>query len=126
MRPQWYNPSKTVTLAAADGRDVTYYFVFEADLDTKRSLGVAEVPDKYFLMDEADGLHHSLRVFKAERVSYAPEAGLGMSADASLFLTWQLRPSQSHSDTRALGSRTSRKRPCYEPDEIDRINSMPS
>jgi hypothetical protein len=42
-----------------------HHFVFEIDLEMKRSLGVAEEPKKYFLMDEADGLHHSLRVVHA-------------------------------------------------------------
>ena len=42
-----------------------HHFVFEIDLEMKRSLGVAEEPKKYFLMDEADGLHNSLRVVHA-------------------------------------------------------------
>jgi hypothetical protein len=122
---QWYNPSKAVALASADGSEVMHHFVFEMDLEMKRALGVAEVPKKYFLMDEADGLHHSLRVFKVERANYTPETGLCTSVDPKIFITWQLRPTHGNCDTRALGGRANRKRPCYEPDEIDRINLMP-
>ncbi len=121
---QWYNPSRAVALAAADGSEVMCHFVFEMDLEMKRSLGAAELQKKYFLMDEADGLHHSLRVFKVERVNYTPEAGLCSSVDPKIFITWQLRPNHRNCDTRALGGRANRKRPCYEPDDIDRINLM--
>jgi hypothetical protein len=48
---QWYNPSKAVTLASADGSEVMHHFVFEMDLEMKRTLGVAEAPKKYFLCD---------------------------------------------------------------------------
>jgi hypothetical protein len=43
---QWYNPSQPVPLAAADGREVMSYFVFEMDLDIKRSPGVIETKTK--------------------------------------------------------------------------------
>ena len=43
---QWYNPSQPVPLAAADGREVMSYFVFEMDLDMKRSPGVIETKTK--------------------------------------------------------------------------------
>ncbi len=119
---QWYNPSKAVSLAAADGSETARYFVFEMDLDMKRSPGVEEAATKYFLMDEADGLHHSLRVFHVDRVNYAPASGLCASVDPKIFITWQLRPTHSNCDTRALGGRAHRKRPCLEPDDIDRIN----
>ena len=90
----------------------------------KRSPGVEESATKYFLMDEADGLHYSLRVFHTERVTYTAASGLRASLDPKLFLTWQLRPTQSTCDTRALGGRAPRKRPCLEPDDIDRINAV--
>ena len=31
---------------------------------------------KYFLMDEADGLHHSFRVFNVDSVNYSSASGL--------------------------------------------------
>ena len=119
---QWYNPSKCVPLAAADGRDVMSYFVFEMDLEMKRSPGVVEVCQKYFLMDEADGFHHGLRVFTVERPVHTPETGLAESVNARMFITWQLRPAHKNSDTGSV-ARVLRKRPFFEPDEIDRINA---
>jgi hypothetical protein len=111
-------------LASADGSEVMHHFVFEMDLEMNHSLGVAEVQKKYFLMDEANGLHHSLSVFKVDRVNYTPETGLCTSFDPKIFITWQLRLTHRNCDTSALGCSANHKRPCYEPDEIDRINLM--
>ena len=124
MCPQWYNPSKAVSLAAANGSETLRYFVFEMDLAMKHSPGVQEVAKKYFLMDEADGLHHSFRVFNVDSVNYSSASGLCSAVDPKIFLTWQIRPMHSNSDTRALGGRAHRKRPFLEPDDLDRINSV--
>ena len=99
MLAQWYNPSKSVPLATPDGREVMSHFVFEMDLEMKRSPGVQEVYNKYFLMDEADGLHHGLRVFTVERPVHSPETGLGSSENARIFITWQLRPAHKSCNT---------------------------
>jgi hypothetical protein len=112
-----------VPLAAADGREVMSYFVFEMDLEMKRSPAVLEVARKYFLMDEADGLHHGLRVFTVERPVHTPETGLAESENARMFITWQLRPAHKNSDTGSVASRVLRKRPFFAPDEIDAINA---
>lgn len=110
-------------MVAPDGREVMSYFVFEMDLEMKRSPGVSEVSNKYFLMDEADGLHHGLRVFTVERPVHRPDAGLCGSANARMFITWQLRPSHKSCNTGATTCRALRKRPFFESDEIDRINA---
>jgi hypothetical protein len=81
-----------VPFATPDGREIMSHFVFEMDLEMKRSPGVQEVYNKYFLMDEADGLHHGLRVFTVERPVHSPETGLGASENARIFIAWQLRP----------------------------------
>ena len=120
---QWYNPSKSVPLATPDGREVMSHFVFEMDLEMKRSPGVQEVYNKYFLMDEADGLHHGLRVFTVERPVHSPETGLGSSENARIFITWQLRPAHKSCNTGTASGRTTRKRPFFASDEIDRINT---
>ena len=99
------------------------YFVFEMDLEMKRSPAVLEVARKYFLMDEADGLHHGLRVFTVERPVHTPETGLAESENARMFITWQLRPAHKNSDTGSVASRVLRKRPFFAPDEIDAINA---
>ena len=77
---------------------------------------------QYFLMDEADGLHHSLRVFTVDRPVHTPETGLSTSVNARMFITWQLRPAHKNCDTGSVSSRVQRKRPFFESDEIDRIN----
>ena len=120
---QWYNPSKSVLMATPDGREIMTYFVFEMDMEMKRSVGVPEVSNKYFLMDEAEGLHYGLRVFTIERPLHCPETGLSKSTDARMFLTWQLRPAHKICNAGVTGSRTQRKRPFFASDEIDRINA---
>lgn len=110
-------------MATPDGREVMSHFVFEMDLEMKRSPGVPEVPNKYFLMDEADGLHYGLRVFTVERPVHSPDDGLCGSTDARMFITWQLRPAHKNCNTGAATGRALRKRPFFESDEIDRINA---
>lgn len=110
-------------MATPEGREVMTYFVFEMDLEMKRSPGVVDVPNKFFLMDEADGLHYGLRVFTIERPIHTADTGLCSSVNAKIFLTWQLRPAHKSSNSGVAGSRVQRKRPFFQCDEIDRINT---
>ena len=75
-------------------------------------------------MDEADGRHHSLRIFKVDLVNYTQETVLCTSVDPKIFITWELRPTHRNCDTCALGGIANCKLPCYEPHEIDRINLL--
>jgi hypothetical protein len=68
------------------------YFVFEMDLEMKRSPAVLEVARKYFLMDEADGLHHGLRVFTVDRPVHTPETGLAESENTRMFMVGRTDP----------------------------------
>ena len=115
---QWYCPRKQVQVATPDGREVLNYVVFEMELAPRQTAGLREEPEKVLFMDEVAGMHHLVKVYYAEKVTY--EAGGLVCENPRMLVTWQLRPGLG---AEVLGGHlVARKRQYLAADEQDLMN----
>lgn len=117
---QWHNPELRVILVDESGQENSYHVLIEMDLHPTQSAGSRVAEDKCLMMDDCAGLHHALRFFRIPSLVYDENSGFGQSSDATLLITWQLRPGcVANSSLRVNG--VPRKRKFLPADDLDML-----